>query len=87
MGFVVFVVGGLIGGLLPALIARSKGHNFIGWYVFGFLLSIVALPCALLLDKGVVYSQKLTVAAFLLWVAELLIVLLFVFAYARFARM
>ena len=33
-------------GLIPAKIAQGKGHNFLPWYVFGFLLFIVALPVA-----------------------------------------
>lgn len=34
--------------LVPALIAREKGHSFLVWYVFGFLLWIVAFPASLL---------------------------------------
>lgn len=29
-------------GLIPAFIARSKGYNFTQWYIYGFLLFIVA---------------------------------------------
>jgi hypothetical protein len=36
-------------GLIPALIARGKGRPFAIWWVYGFLLFIVALPHALLL--------------------------------------
>jgi hypothetical protein len=42
----------LIIGLLPAAIANSKGHSFFGWWVYGFLLFIIALPHALLLEKA-----------------------------------
>ena len=35
-------------GLIPAAIAHAKGHHFIGWWIFGSLLFIVALPMALL---------------------------------------
>lgn len=35
-------------GLLPASIASDKGHSFVGWWLFGAVLFIVALPCALL---------------------------------------
>ena len=35
-------------GLLPAAIARSKGRSFFGWWIYGALIFIVALPHALL---------------------------------------
>ena len=35
--------------LLPAWIAQRKGRSFTRFYVFGFLLFIVALPVALLI--------------------------------------
>lgn len=38
-------------GLIPAAIAQSKGRSFAGWWVFGALLFIVALPCALLVSR------------------------------------
>lgn len=43
-----FVIA-LIIGIIPALIAKNKGHSFAMWYVFGVLLFIVALPCSLFL--------------------------------------
>lgn len=36
-------------GTLPAIIARNKGYSFLGWWIFGSLLFIVALPWALLM--------------------------------------
>lgn len=42
----------LILGLLPAWIANRKGHSFIGWWLFGSLLWIVALPAALIIRDG-----------------------------------
>lgn len=45
MGFVILVV--LI-GLIPAAIASSKGRSFIGWWIYGMALFIVALPHALM---------------------------------------
>lgn len=44
----IFVFAVLL-GLIPAFIARSKGHGFVSWWIFGALLWIIALPCALLL--------------------------------------
>jgi hypothetical protein len=46
MEFLIFVV--LI-GLIPAMIARSKGREFVVWWLYGSLIFIVALPHALLL--------------------------------------
>lgn len=40
-------------GLIPATIARKKGRRFAPWWVYGFLLFIVALPHALLLKSDV----------------------------------
>lgn len=34
-------------GLLPAAIASRKGYSFLGWWSFGALLFIVALPVSL----------------------------------------
>ena len=45
MGFL--VVCALI-GLIPASMAHAKGRSFFGWWVYGALLFIVALPHALL---------------------------------------
>ena len=33
----------LVLALIPATIAKKKGENFIGWYIYGVLLWIVAL--------------------------------------------
>jgi hypothetical protein len=37
--------------LLPAKIAESKGRSFGKWWVYGFLLWIIALPHSLLISK------------------------------------
>ncbi len=34
-------------GLIPAVIAKRKGHSFVTWWIFGGLLLVVALPLAL----------------------------------------
>ena len=39
-------------GLIPATIAQSKGHNFVGFWIYGALLFIVALPHALLMKAN-----------------------------------
>lgn len=43
----------IILGLIPAAIARSKGRSFFGFWVYGALLFIVALPHALLAKPNV----------------------------------
>jgi len=50
----VFAMAALI-GLLPAAIASQKGRSFLGWWCYGALLFIVALPHSLLIRK-VVYG-------------------------------
>jgi len=39
----------LIIGLIPAMIAKSKGSSFIAWYIYGCLLFIIALPHSLIM--------------------------------------
>lgn len=48
-------------GLLPAAIARGKGRSFIGWWVYGAALFIIALPHALLMkpDRAEIESRAL----------------------------
>ena len=48
-----YLLTGILLGLIPAMIARSKGRNFLTWWVYGALLSIVALPHALLLTAEI----------------------------------
>lgn len=36
-------------GLIPAVIAQHKGHSFVGFWIFGALALIVALPWALMM--------------------------------------
>jgi membrane-associated protease RseP (regulator of RpoE activity) len=38
-------------GLIPAAIAQSKGRDFLGWWIYGSALFIVALPHSLLIKK------------------------------------
>ena len=41
----------LMVGLIPAVIAESKGHSFLQWWLYGVLLFIVALPHSLIIAK------------------------------------
>jgi uncharacterized Zn-finger protein len=43
---------GSILGLIPAAIARSKGHSFWTWWFFGASFFIIALPMAILLGSN-----------------------------------
>jgi hypothetical protein len=47
----ILVIAVLI-GLIPGTIAKNKGHNFAGWWMFGALLFIVALPLALMMKPS-----------------------------------
>ena len=42
----------LVLGIIPALIAQSKGRNFFAWYIYGVLLFIVALIHSLVISKS-----------------------------------
>src|SRR5215208_1054304 len=57
-----FLIIAVLIGLIPAAIARSKGRDFVLWWIFGALLFIVALPAAVLLkpDKKAIESERLS---------------------------
>ena len=44
-----FLIIAAIIGLIPASVAHSKGRNFFTWWLFGFLLWIVAMPASLII--------------------------------------
>lgn len=60
----VFLLAVLL-GLIPAAIAHGKGRSFVGFWIYGALLFIVALPHALLIpsDPKLVESQQLSSGA------------------------
>jgi hypothetical protein len=37
-------------GLIPGMIASGKGRNGFGWWLFGTLLFVLALPASLLIS-------------------------------------
>ena len=47
---IVFVA--ILLGLIPASIAKKKGRSFIGFWIYGALFFIIALPHALLLKAN-----------------------------------
>jgi len=57
----VLVIAVLI-GLIPAAIAHSKGRSFVGFWIYGALLFIVALPHALLIpsDPRLIEARQLS---------------------------
>ncbi|MDR1307223.1 MAG: hypothetical protein LBK74_06595 [Treponema sp.] len=49
MGILSFILAASL-ALIPASIAKSKGRDFVKWYLYGFLIFIVALIHSLLLE-------------------------------------
>jgi hypothetical protein len=49
MQFLIVLPLAAVLGLVPACIAKLKGHNFLAWWFFGFLLWIVATPIAVVM--------------------------------------
>ena len=43
----------ILAGMIPGMIAKNKGRNFIAWWAYGTLLIIPALPHALLLKPDI----------------------------------
>lgn len=41
--YIIVLVMAAILGLIPACIAKSKGHSFVLWWVYGWMLFIVAI--------------------------------------------
>lgn len=54
---VIWLVFAALLGFIPAAIAKSKGHDPVGWWIFGALLFIVALPMAILLKPEPEFVQ------------------------------
>jgi hypothetical protein len=43
----------ILAGILSGVIAKSKNRSFVLWFIYGFFLSIIAIPHALLLQAPV----------------------------------
>lgn len=54
----VICVPALLIGLIPAAIAHSKGHSFLGWWLGGAALFIIALPAAILAGRNEVEIER-----------------------------
>jgi len=50
-------------GLIPAAIAKSKGRDFVLWWIYGAALFIVALPHALLINPDTKAIEDTTLAS------------------------
>ena len=61
LGTMIFLAAILI-GLIPAIIARNKGRDFISWWLFGAALFIVALPWAIMLKRDVKAIEAAAIA-------------------------
>lgn len=49
-----FLVIVILIGLIPAFIAQQKGRSFIGWWIYGAAIFIIALPHSIIVKtKGV----------------------------------
>jgi hypothetical protein len=49
-------------GVIPGLIASSKGRSFLGWWIYGALLFIVALPHSILIKPNVKEVERVALA-------------------------
>ena len=53
----VLIIAVLI-GLIPASIARGKGRSFVGWWLYGAALFIIALPHSLIIKADTEAIEK-----------------------------
>lgn len=56
----IIFIAGLI-GLLPAMIAQSKGKSFLLWWFYGAMLFIIALPHSIIMspDKKTIEEKQI----------------------------
>ena len=50
-------------GVIPGFIAQSKGRSFVGWWLYGAALFIVALPHSLIISKDTQKIEREQIAA------------------------
>lgn len=46
-----FFLISIVLGLIPAIIAKSKGRSFLGWWVYGSMIFVVALVHSLVIQR------------------------------------
>lgn len=56
-----FIILSVLLGLIPAAIAKNKGRSFVGWWVYGAALFIVAIIHVMIIkaDSKRIESQNL----------------------------
>ncbi len=81
MTFLVWIISAIFLGLIPAAIAKHKGRGFTSWWVYGFLIFIVALPHSIIIrsekdttEGGV--ASRLCLALMAVWTVICLLGLL-----------
>jgi len=67
-----FLVVAALLGMIPAAVAERKGLSFMGWWVFGTMLFIVALPLAIVARPNEANLAKRGVARTCPFCAELI---------------
>lgn len=53
-----YFFGAAMFGIIPGIIASSKGRSFIAWWFYGFLLTIIALVHSIVITKDVVAEER-----------------------------
>ncbi len=53
-----YIAFAMVLGLIPAMIAKSKGHSFGLWWLYGAALLIIALPHALIMKPDRVRVEE-----------------------------
>lgn len=66
MNNVIYFLCAIVIGLIPALIASSKGRSFIGWWIYGTLIFIVAIIHSIIIkpDVKAVEAEELATGDF-----------------------
>jgi hypothetical protein len=54
----VFIITSLLLGLIPAAIARSKGRDFLTWWIYGWMIFIVALVHAIVIRPSDDFADR-----------------------------
>ena len=57
-----FILLSIVIGLIPAMIAQSKGRSFIAWWLYGAMLFLIALVHAILIKKDVKHEEEKVMA-------------------------
>lgn len=56
--WLIILASAVLLGLIPAAIAHSKGRDFFGWWIFGTMFFIIALPVAILVSPNIAALEK-----------------------------